>query len=138
MFYLGDRPVSIDTTKSINENSIITGHLKEFYDINISGKLSMFSVSFKPQGLSMFFDIPLNEFYNQNVPLKYLLKHDIIELETKLIEADSFLKRIQIIENYLIRLLNKSVNKYDYNRIEYCIDLINNRRGIVDIRNNFV
>jgi len=133
MFYLGDRPVSIDTTKSINENSIITGHLKEFYDINISGKLSMFSVSFKPQGLSMFFDIPLNEFYNQNVPLKYLLKHDIIELETKLIEADSFLKRIQIIENYLIRLLNKSVNKYDYNRIEYCIDLINNRRGIVDI-----
>ncbi|MFC0877857.1 DUF6597 domain-containing transcriptional factor [Saccharicrinis sp. FJH2] len=133
MFYLGDRPVSIDNTKSINENAIITGHLKEFYDINVSGRLSLFSISFKPHGLSMFFDIPLTEIYNQNVPFKYLFKHDTFELEIKLFEANSFIERIKIIENYLLKILNKTANKYDYKRIEHSINLINQKRGIVNV-----
>lgn len=133
IFYLGDRPVSNDTTKSINENTVISGHLGAFYDIHISGKLSLFSVLFEPHGLSMFLDIPLNELYNQNVPLKYLFKHDIIEIETKLAEAKSFTERIKVIENYLLNLLSKSANKYSYNRMEQSIHIINQTRGIVTI-----
>lgn len=133
IFYLGARPVSIDTTKSINENAIITGHLKEFYDVNISGKLSLFSISFKPQGLSVFFDIPLNEIYNQNVPFKYLFKNNTLELETKLLEANSFFHRIEIIEDYLLKNLNSSINKHNYNRVEHCVNIINQTRGIVGV-----
>lgn len=133
LFYLGDKPISNDKTKSINENSIITGHLREFYDINVTGKLSLVSILFKPHGLSMFFDIPLNELYNQNVPLKYIFKQDTGELEMRLYEANSFAKRIIIIENYLFNLLNKCNKRYDFNRIEHCINIINRHRGAVHI-----
>lgn len=133
IFYLGDRPVSNDKTKSINENSIITGHLREFYDINVTGKLSLISILFKPHGLSMFLDIPLNELYNQNVPLKYIFKSDTIELEMKLFEANSFTERIKIIENYFFKLLSQRINKYDFNRIEHSINIINQKLGVVNI-----
>lgn len=133
IFYLGDRPISNDKTKSINENTVITGHLREYYDIKVSGKLSLFSVFFRPHGLSMFFDIPLNELYNQNVPLKDLFKQDTNQIETKLFEANSFMERVKIIENYLVKLLNKSIYKSNYNRIEDCVHIISQTRGMVDI-----
>jgi AraC-like DNA-binding protein len=81
----------------------------------------------------MFFDIPINELYNRNVPLKYLFRHDANKLEMKLFEAKSFSEKIQIAENYLLGLLNKGNGKYDYNRIEHCVDLINKRHGIANI-----
>lgn len=133
LFYLGDKPVSCDKIKSINENTIITGHLREFYDINVTGRLSLFSVLFKPHGLSMFFDIPVNELYNQNVPLQCLFKHDTAELEMKLYEANTFAERIKIIENYFLHLLTKNRKKYDFNRIEHSINIINRKRGVVNI-----
>lgn len=132
-FYLGDRPISTDTAKSISENAIITGHLREFYDLNISGKLSVFSITFKPQGLSMFFNVPLNEIYNKNVPFKYLFKYDTVGLEHKLFEANSFIERIIIIENFLLGILARSANKYDYDRIEHSIGVINRTRGLVNV-----
>ena len=133
MFYLGDKPVSNDKRKSISENSIITGHLREFYDINVSGQLSLFSILFKPHGLSMFFDIPLNELYNQNVPFMYIFKQDAVELEMNLYEATSFPERIKIIENYLLKILKKRNNKHNFNRIEHSVNIINQKRGIVPI-----
>lgn len=133
IFYLSDRPVSDDIAKSISENTVITGHLNGFYDIHVLGKLSMFSIQFKPHGLSMFFDIPLNELYNQNVPLKYLFKHDTVELENKLNEGQSFNERVQMVENFLLMRLKKSKNRYNYLRIEHCISIINQKRGVVEI-----
>jgi hypothetical protein len=40
--------------QSINEKTVVSVHLSDFYEIKVSGKLSLFSVSFKPHGLSMF------------------------------------------------------------------------------------
>lgn len=133
IFYLGDKPVSKNHTRTISENTVITGHLSDYYDIDVSGKLSLFSILFKPHGLSMFFDIPLNELYNQNVPLKHLFKHDTVELENKLFEAHSFAERIKLVERFFLMLLNKSTSKDNFNRIEQCIDIINQTRGVVDI-----
>lgn len=133
IFYLGDRPISKDTSKSINENTIITGHLSKYYDLQISGKLSIFSILFKPHGLCMFFDIPLDELYNQNVPLKYILRQNTSEVESQLQTATSFTERITIIENYLLMLLNKSTQKYSYNRIQHILNIVNYTRGNVKI-----
>jgi hypothetical protein len=57
MFYLGDKPESLDKNKAITENSLITGQLREYYDIKVSGNLSIFSVIFEPCGLAVFFNI---------------------------------------------------------------------------------
>lgn len=133
IFYLGDRPTSNDHNKSIDENTVITGHLSEYYDLQISGNLSLFSVLFKPHGLSMFFDIPVNELVNQNVPLSYLFKQETAEIETKLFEASSFAERIVIIERFLLKLLEKGMKRYHYNRVEHCVNTINHSRGVVQI-----
>ena len=47
IFYLGDKPVSLDENRSIVTNSVITGQLAGYYDIKVSGKLSIFSIQFK-------------------------------------------------------------------------------------------
>lgn len=133
MFYLSDRPVTDDAARSINENTVITGQLGSFYDIRVSGKLSLFSIIFKPQGLSMFFDIPVNELYNQNVPLKFIFKYDTDELETRLFEATTFTARIKIVERYLLKLLQKKGETYNYDRIGHSIQIINQSKGNVSI-----
>ena len=133
IFYLGDKPVSEDKNKSINENTLISGQLSEFYDIQISGKLSLFSIQFQPHGLSLFIDIPLIELYNQNVPLKFIFKNGIDELETKLFEANSFQNKIKIVEHYLHQLLQKNRHKYNFDRIEESVKLINQSKGVVNI-----
>ena len=113
IFYLGDKPVSVSDSKSINEKTVITGHLGEFYDIQVTGQLSLFSIIFKPHGLSAFFDIPLNSFYDRNVSLRDIIKHEADELETRLIEAGSFSERKSIIESYLFRRLKNNDNSLE-------------------------
>ena len=133
IFYLGDKPVSTDRNISINDNTLITGQLSGYYDIKVTGKLSLFSIIFHPYGLSMFFDIPLSELLNQNVPLKYILKDVVNELETKLFEAKSFAERIIIAECFLLERLQKSKKKYHFNRIKDNVKLINQTKGLVSI-----
>ncbi len=133
IFYFGDKPVSTDKNKSINENTLIAGQLREFYDIEITGKLSLFSVFFQPHGLSMFLDIPLDELYNQNVPLKFIFKNNVNELEAKLFEANSFTERVMIIEHYFLALLKKNEQEYNFERIKKSIELIKKSKGVIKI-----
>jgi hypothetical protein len=63
MFYLGDLPESLDSHKSIPDSSLITGQQQAYYDLKVSGTLSLFSIIFQPHGLLVFFDIPLNEIF---------------------------------------------------------------------------
>ena len=133
IFYLGDRPETSDPKRSVSANTIITGHLSDYYDLRVTGQLSLFSILFKPQGLSMFFDIPVNELNNQNVPFRFIFKTDTDELESQLFEEHTFPGRIRIVEHFLIRLLKRHGNKYNYERIEHTINIINRSRGAVSI-----
>ena len=133
MFYLGDLPESLDTGKTITEHALLSGQQKEYYDIRISGKLSLFSIIFQPHGLMVFFDIPLNELFNQNVPLKFILKEAVAELEDGLHEAQDFAARKSLVEDFLLQRLNKSRKKYEFERIRCSIEIINQKRGQVDI-----
>lgn len=133
IFYLGDRPQSTDPSRSVTENTILTGHLSNFYDLRVAGHLSLFSILFKPQGLSMFFDIPIDELNNRNVPLKYIFKSGTGELESQLSEEKTFTGRVKIVEQFLLQLLRKSGDKYNYERIEHTISIINRSSGAVSI-----
>lgn len=73
------------------------------------------------------------QLFNQNVPLKFILKDGVNELETKLSEAQSFAKRIMIIEQFLFERLQKCKQKYHFNRIKDSIRLINQNKGLVSI-----
>lgn len=133
IFYFGNKPNAINRQKQINENAILSGQLKDYYDIQFTGGYSLFSIVFKPQGLSMFTSIPINEFYNQNVPLRFVFPKEFKRLEDLLYDAASFQERILVVENFLFKQLqhNRNIEKLD--RIESCVDIINRTRGIVDI-----
>ena len=133
IFYLDDKPISADGNKTFNENTLITGQLSKYYDIKISGRLSLFSIIFQPYGLSVFLDIPLNELYNRNVPLRFIIKDNIDELEAKLFEAKSFQERLMIAERFLLELLQKNKQKYNFERIKESIGLINQSKGLANI-----
>lgn len=132
-FYLNGMPVSADSSRHIFCNSQFTGQLKDYFDIKINGNLSLFSVYFKPQGLCMFLDIPLKELYNQVIPLSYFFKKDSERLEEELQKSNSFEDRIIITERFLINRIRQSKNNYEFKRINHCIELINYKKGLVNI-----
>jgi AraC-like DNA-binding protein len=133
MFYLGNKPKSLDVNKPFLENTVLSGQQKGYYDIVVSGKLSLFSVSFRPYGAKLFFDIPSSEFFNQNTPLKYLLKEKVNELECELYESATFEGKILIIEKFLTSQLRKQTKEHEANRIVNSIALINQTYGLIDI-----
>ena len=133
MFYFGKRPKSLTTKNSFEENSLLTGQLKTYYDIQITAPLSVFSIIFKPHGLAMFFDIPVNELLNQHVPLKYLEKIWANDLEAQLNEAKTFKEKVRIAEQSLIKKLKTNIKKIHFPRINESISHINNNRGMISI-----
>lgn len=132
-FYHNNRPKSLDSEKSINENSIIYGHLKGFYDISITGSLSMFAVSFMPMGLRMFFRIPADEFFNLNVPLRYIVDDFSDRLEDALFNAGTFEEKVEITEKFFFYLLSKAPESYELKRITNTVQLIKNHKGSIPI-----
>lgn len=133
IFYLDDKPKASDERKSVNENSVVSGQQKEFYDLKITDRLSLFSILFQPHALALFFDIPASEFFNRTVPLRSILKDETQELEEKLAAAHSFSERIKLTEQFFAGRLHKSNKKYELARIESSIRLINQSRGIVSV-----
>lgn len=133
MFYFGDLPDTEESGKSITERSIVSGQQNSFYDLEISKTLSLFSVSFLPFGLATFFNLPADEVFDYNTPLKYLIKDYTEKLESDLFHAKSFEQKVEIMERFLFSIITKREAKYDENRIVRSIDLINNSKGNIKI-----
>lgn len=133
MFYLGDLPGAVDPGKVITDHSLLSGQQKEYYDLRISGSLKLFSVVFQPHGLMVFFDLPLQELFNQNVPLRYILRDAVNELENNLHEAENFSERKKIAESFLKDRLADSRKKQNFERIRCCMEIIHRSGGAVGI-----
>jgi len=133
IFYLDSKPQSSDSQKTISDNLILTGQLKNYHDLKITGKLSLFAIYFLPHGLSMFLDIPIKELFNHSVPLKYIIKDKVNQLEDDLSSAMTFDKKIEITEKFLISQIKVNEKKYSYDRIRYIINSINKAKGVLKI-----
>ena len=132
-FYLGDKPVFVDHSKYTSFDLQFTGQLKNYFDIKISGSLSLFSVYFKPQGLSAFLDIPLKEIYNEVIPFHYLFRTGSERLKEALHQSASFTDRVDVTERFLIDQIRKRKNHYRFDRVNHCIEAINSKKGEVKI-----
>lgn len=133
IFYLGHKPKTVVGNRSLEDNFLLNGQQNDYYDILISEDLSLFSISFQPQGLSQFFSLPLHELMNIDVPLKYINKKLHDELEMKLSIENSFEEKINIIETVLTKLLADNERKFDFYRIYETIELIRQSKGNVSI-----
>lgn len=131
ILYLDNVPIIAGKNRSIEDRFSLNGQQNDYYDLVISGHLSIFSILFQPQGLSQFFNLPAGELTNQNVPLKYLNKKLNEDLQAKLMDVNSFEERVIIVENSLIGLLAK--NNFDFQRIHQTVELIRKTKGNIEI-----
>ncbi len=134
IYYFNDKPESTDKNICISARTVVTGQLSKHYDLKVTGNLSMFSIVFQPFALSAFIGFPSSEFLNKAIPIRFLFKGSVNELEDRLALAKSFYQRINIVETFLQNLLHKR-SKYQFylSRIKHSIQLINQTKGMVNI-----
>ncbi|MDR2083595.1 MAG: helix-turn-helix domain-containing protein [Bacteroidales bacterium] len=133
ILYLGHKPTVDTKNRSLEDSFLLNGQQNDFYDILISDNLSVFSIQFKPQGVSQFFSIPYNELLNNSVPLKYLNKDLYAELESKLAKESSFQLKVNMVEECLFKLLINNKKDFEFRRINNAIESIRITKGNIDI-----
>ena len=132
-FYFTPRPKVLSVKKYLSDNVALYGHQKEFYDLELTGNLSVFSIVFQPQGLMQFFKFPLHEICNQNVPLQYINGQAGRDLEEKMAEASTFQQRVNIAETYFYNLLKNNYMDFEFRRINHVVELIKRTHGIINV-----
>ncbi len=132
-FYLGDKPGLLNHHQESLENTVLAGHCNGPYDLKVIGNMRLFSVSFRPLGASMFFNLPMSELYECIVPLRYLIKNQTEQLESALFEANCFHEQVQLVERFLTSLLEKKDNDFGQRRLQESMSLINCSKGLVEV-----
>ena len=133
MLYFTPRPKVLDGKKNLSDNVALYGHQNDFYDIELTDSLSVFSIVFQPQGLMQFFKFPLHEICNRNVPLRYIIGQTGRDLEEKMEEATTFHQRVSIVETYLWNLLKTNYADFEFRRINYIVELIEKAYGSIPV-----
>jgi AraC-like DNA-binding protein len=75
-------------------------------------KTSIFGIRFLPLAVLTFFNIPANELTNQKVDINTLLSGQGNELEEKIVEAKTFLEKVNIIIDFFNKRLKSLHSKY--------------------------
>lgn len=133
ILYLDHKPKVHTGSRSLEDNFLLNGQQNDYYDILISENLSIFSISFHPQGVSQFFSLPFVELLNYSIPLKYINKKLYEELEFKLSKQNSFQTKVNIVEECFCQLLNDNKREFEFRRISDTIEHIRKAKGNIDI-----
>jgi len=94
-----------------NRNSIIQprcfviGQLTGPLEIEPTGETGIFSIRFHPEGFLPFTTFPIKEMENTAVSLEKLFGNDGLEIEQQILNANSTLERIKLIEIFLLNRL---------------------------------
>jgi AraC-like DNA-binding protein len=105
-----DAPVMLDPQKDAQTGTII--------------------IEFNPLGAYRFFHLSYAEVKNQIVELEDLIGNRAEELQSQLAEANSVTQKLQLLQNFLIKLLEKTVTDPIY---DYCINRISDSKGLVSV-----
>jgi AraC-like DNA-binding protein len=133
LLYFTPLPKILNSNKYLTDNVALYGHQNDFYDMELTGNLSVFSIVFQPQGLMRFFKFPLHEICNRNVPLQYVSGQAGRDLEERMGEATAFHQRVSIAETYLLNLLKTGFADFEFRRISRIVELIKQTYGNVNI-----
>ncbi len=98
--------------------------------IRPQGKTGLVSVRFYPWGAYHFFDLPVKEFSDQQIPGEFLWGRAAFRLEEELFQARNNLQRVRLVERFLIERLRN----HHKEEVEPLGRLLWRRRGRVTIR----
>ncbi len=111
--------------------AFITGQATKSYQLQLSGKIGMVGIVFRPAALNTLFGLPMYEFSDERICLMDVLGKDLEMWQNKIEEASSLNKRIALLVQFLNhRFLRKNI---ELDRTDYAANLIVEQRGVVNI-----
>lgn len=107
IFHYGDlyRQYVGNSESTIQPQCFVIGQLTRPLEIEPTGETGIFSVRFFPNGFLPFATIPIKEMENTTASLEKLFGKDGLEIEQKILKANSTSKRIKMIETFLLNQL---------------------------------
>lgn len=111
--------------------NFLTGQATKSYQLQLSGKIGMVGIVFRPAGLHTLFGLPMYEFSDERTNLRDVLGRQLDEWSDKIEEAISPTERIGLLEQFLnLQFLRK---KSEPDRTDYAANLIVDKRGVINI-----
>lgn len=132
IFYIGYKP-NTSSLRRFEDNGILNIQQNDYYDLIISDSLDIFSIYFQPEAVNLFFDLPLGQFFNRGVALSQLNTKFVYGLQERLCNTESFDERVNVTENFLIEILNKTSESIDFRRMQHIVHLTSRSKGIISI-----
>jgi len=129
--YLQDRPHS--SQRIIAGNTVISGQQDGYYDLELTGRVSLFAITFQPHGLHHLLSIPLDEMYNQSVDLEQLDRLVLPDLRERLADSVHFSDRVRLVEKLLAERLIRKTESVDFRRFQTIFQAIKNSHGAASV-----
>ena len=95
---------------------MICGQQTSYYDLCPSGKVGMIFVVFKPHGTKMFFNIPMNEIKDKNLPFEDIVNKEALVIEERIQNSKCIKDRIIIINSniYIMKPFNNKIQNRQF------------------------
>lgn len=132
VFTYGD-PYHVRTDKqtTLVPVAFLTGQATRQYELELSGRIGMVGIVFRPAGLSTLFGLPMYEFTNERIALNDVLGSTLTDLHEQLCESRTTTGRMALLEQFLNRQLLRRGNRFD--RTDYAANLIVDKLGILTV-----
>ncbi len=131
-FYFNSAPEYQRYGKSYKVSTVLNGQHTDYYEIRIPESLDMFSVVFSPLGARVFFDFPMDEIFNQNVPVELLDKKPGNDVAEKIRDTLSFNGRVALLEHYFLnRLQDKDF--WNIKRLVSGLNALSSNGGLISV-----
>lgn len=133
VFHFGDRfkKVKPDQTSGLQPRSFVHGQIKEFIELEATGKTGIFSVRFQPDGLRPFTRNSLQEITGENISLHDFWGKEGEILEDKILNASTHKQRILFLEHFLFQKLVRTTD--NFSAINHCVHSIMRTNGSIGI-----
>ena len=134
VFNYGDKTMEQVGAGAAQESSnwAVSGFFTKKTSYYTMGRMGAIMVGFKPWGIQSFINFHTEEITNTNLDLKLVYPVEMRRVEEKLMEAESTLQRINIIETFLLSVLkDKSADQLVIGSLQAIFE----ERGNLKIRN---
>ena len=132
--YIDNAPTVISgKSTAAYQRCFLVSRMNRFMDVQSPAITGLITVCFNPGATRHFFALPMNEISNDVTGLQYLWKGMLMEIEDRIVSANTNDDRVKILQQYLFNELKK--NYRADKAIEYCLWQLNATKGQLSIRN---
>ena len=118
-------------TSILQPRYFVFGQISNYIEISPTGKSGIISARFMPDGLMPFLTVPISSLENKAVALADLFGEEGESLGKKVLRAEGTNERIQLIEKFLLTLLEQ---RYTVNTIiKACVETIFESGGNLEV-----